>query len=230
MRLVALPIATAPLNICARRICAAILSSVCERNPNAMTTLPKDYFEFFGLGRKLVLDPNLLQKKFYELSRQWHPDRFSRRPLDEQDQALEVTSILNDGYRTLKNPVKRAEYLLTQEGFPIGEQRSRDVPPELLEEVFELNMLLEELRGGDESQRPQLEQAQRNFLAMRDKVDRQLEALFEKFDEAVPESESSKQVLQEIRGALNRRRYVENLIRDVERALHPETRPSEPEL
>jgi molecular chaperone HscB len=120
--------------------------------------------------------------------------------------------------------------LLTQEGFPIGEQRSRDVPPELLEEVFELNMLLEELRGGDESQRPQLEQAQRNFVEMRSKVDRQLETLFEKFDEAVPESEPSRQVLQEVRGALNRRRYVENLIRDVERALHPETRPSEPEL
>ena len=42
--------------------------------------------------------------------------------------------------------MKRAEYLLTEEGFPIGEQRSKDVPPELLEEVFELNMVLEELR------------------------------------------------------------------------------------
>ena len=41
-------------------------------------------------------------------------------------------------------PFKRAEYLLAQEGFDIGEQRSKDVPPELLEEVFELNMLLEE--------------------------------------------------------------------------------------
>ena len=53
-------------------------------------------------------------------------------------QALEATSLLNDGYRTLRDPIKRAEYLLTEEGFPIGEQRSKDVPPELLEEVFEL--------------------------------------------------------------------------------------------
>ena len=53
-------------------------------------------------------------------------------------------AILNDGYRVLRDPIKRAEYLLAQEGFDIGEQRSKNVPPELLEEVFELNMLLEE--------------------------------------------------------------------------------------
>ncbi len=60
--------------------------------------------------------------------------------------------------------MKRAEYLLTEEGFPIGEQRSRDVPPELLEEVFELNMMLEELRSGDESARPQLEIGERQLF------------------------------------------------------------------
>jgi molecular chaperone HscB len=195
-----------------------------------MSRLPTDYFEFFGLERKLVIDLDSLQKRFYDLSRQWHPDRFSRRPAHEQNQALEATSTLNDGYRTLKDPVRRAEYLLTEEGFPIGEQRSRDVPPELLEEVFELNMLLEELRTGDESQRPQLNQAGENFLGMRSQIDSELERLFSRFDEAAPESEASKQILQEIRGALNRRRYIENLIRDVERALNPTLQPAEPEL
>ena len=65
-----------------------------------------------------------------------------------------------------EDPVERAEYLLTLEGFDIGEQRSKDVPPELLEEVFELNMALEEMRGGDDSARPQLEQAEKNFASM----------------------------------------------------------------
>ena len=64
---------------------------------------------------------------------------------------------------TLKDPIKRAQYLLKLEGFDIGEQRSKDVPPELLEEVFELNMALEEMRGGDDSARPQLEQAEQEF-------------------------------------------------------------------
>jgi len=187
----------------------------------SMPSISRNYFDFFGLQRKLGLDADTLQKRFYELSRVWHPDRYSRKGSEEQAQALEATSILNDGYRTLKDPVKRAEYLLTEEGFPIGEQRSKDVPPELLEEVFELNMALEELKSGDESARPQLESAKQNFLALRAEIDTELETLFAKYDAAESQSETARQALHEIRGVLNRRRYIENLIRDVDKALNP---------
>jgi molecular chaperone HscB len=186
-----------------------------------MSTLPKDFYDFFGVERKLTLDESLLQKRFYELSRQWHPDRFSRKSSEEQQQALDASSLLNDGYRTLRDPIKRAEYLLTEEGFPIGEQRSRDVPPELLEEVFELNMALEELRSGDEDARPQLDSARQNFIGMRTGIDQELQQLFGKYDASDAHSETAKQALHEIRGVLNRRRYIENLIRDVHRALAP---------
>ncbi len=182
--------------------------------------LPNNFFDFFGFERRLALDLEVLQKRFYELSRQWHPDRFGRKSAEEQAQALEATAILNDGYRTLKDPVKRAEYLLTQEGFPIGEQRSKDVPPELLEEVFELNMTLEELKSGDESARPQLERAKENFLSLREGIDAELNKLFAKYDAAEAQSETAKQALHDIRGVLNRRRYIENLVRDVDRALN----------
>lgn len=175
----------------------------------------------------MKIDVNDLQKRFYELSRRWHPDRYTRKSAGEQADALEATAVLNDAYRTLRDPVRRAEYLLTEEGFPVGEQRSRDVPPELLEEVFELNMMLEELKGGDDSARPQLEAAKQNFVELRSNVDSDLENLFAKYDSAEPASETAKQALHEIRGALNRRRYIENLIRDVERALNPEVQKSE---
>jgi molecular chaperone HscB len=128
---------------------------------------------------------------------------------------------LNDGYRTLRDPVKRAEYLLKEEGFPIGEQRSKDVPPELLEEVFGLNMMLEELKSGDSEARDQLEAARGNFGTMQSEVDRLLQSLFVKHDAAEPETASAKQALHEIRGLLNRRRYIDNLLRDVDRALNP---------
>ena len=193
-----------------------------------MPTPPKNFYEFFGIDRKLTLDNAALQKRFYELSRNWHPDRFTRKSPDEQAQALEATAILNDGYRTLRDPVKRAEYLLTEEGFPIGEQRSKDVPPELLEEVFELNMMLEELRRGDDSARPQLESAKTNFLNLRANVDSELETLFSKYDASNAESETAKQALHEVRGVLNRRRYIENLIRDVDKALNPALVAAEP--
>ncbi|MBV9406873.1 MAG: Fe-S protein assembly co-chaperone HscB [Acidobacteriaceae bacterium] len=186
-----------------------------------MSTPAKNFYEFFGIERKLTLDEAALQKRFYELSRHWHPDRFGRKSADEQAQALEATAILNDGYRTLRDPVKRAEYLLKEEGFPIGEQRSKDVPPELLEEVFELNMALEELKSGDEKARPQLESAKENFQNLRAEVDRELGSLFAKYDASDAQSETAKQALHEIRGVLNRRRYIENLLRDVDRALNP---------
>ncbi len=87
------------------------------------------------------------------------------------------------------------EYLLKLEGFDIGEQGSKDVPPELLEEVFELNMALEEMRGGDATARPQLEQAESNFTRMMNEVDERLQALFEKYDSA-----PRRETLAEIRG------------------------------
>lgn len=193
-----------------------------------MRTLSQDFYEFFGLDRKLQLDTDALQRRFYDLSREWHPDRFGRRSAAEQTQALEATAILNDGYRVLRDPVKRAEYVLKEEGFPIGEQRSKDVPPELLEEVFELNMTLEELKEGDESARGQLESARENFVGLRAEIDNGLQQLFQKYDAAEPQSETAKQALHEIRGALNRRRYIENLIRDVDRALKPAEAAAEP--
>ncbi len=141
-----------------------------------------DYFESLGLERRLALDEADLQKRFYELSRQWHPDRFARKSEAEREQALENSSRLNDAYRTLRDPILRAMHLLELEGFEIGEQRSKDVPPELLEEVFELNMALEELREGDESARPQLETARKNFEALLNQSGSQLEELFRAWD------------------------------------------------
>lgn len=193
-----------------------------------MPTLARDFFVFFGLDRRLIIDPAHLQKRFYELSREWHPDKFTRRSKAEQEEALEASSILNDGYRTLKEPASRAEYLLTQEGQPIAEQRGKDVPPELLEEVFELNMALEEARGGDESARSQLEEAKVKFNSMQVQSDHELEVLFRKYDAAVEESQEASQALAEIRNVLNRRRYTNNLIRDVNKALNPAQADREP--
>jgi len=164
----------------------------------------------------LAVDTDDLQKRFYALSRKLHPDRFTRRPPDEQQYSVDATAILNDGYRVLRDPLQRAEFVLKQEGFDIGEQRTKDVPPELLEEVFELNMALEEMREGDESARPQLEQARQRFVSMQDEIDAGLNSLFSRFD-----ASQDRAVLGEIRGALNKRRYVRNLIRDVEKELTP---------
>jgi molecular chaperone HscB len=173
-----------------------------------------DYFQLFGLPTRLAVSGEDLQTKFYELSRKFHPDKFARKPEAEKQAALNASSLLNDAYRTLRDPVKRAEYVLKQQGFDIGEQRSKDVPAELLEEVFELNMALEEMRSGDESVRPQLVKASENFNGMLAGVDRQLEDLFAKYD-----GNPGGETLGEIRGVLNRRKYILNLVNEVNGAL-----------
>jgi molecular chaperone HscB len=178
---------------------------------NAIQCPVSEYYAIFGLERKLSLDPQALQAKYYQLSRLLHPDRFIRRSELERSYSLDATSLLNTGYRVLRDPAERAEYVLKQEGFDIGEQRSKDVPPELLEEVFELNMALEELKMGDEEARGAVEEARRKFIGMRESVDREMECLFRKWDET-----KDRGVLQQIRGLLNRRRYIMNLVNEVE--------------
>ncbi|MEX2263011.1 MAG: Fe-S protein assembly co-chaperone HscB [Bryobacteraceae bacterium] len=188
----------------------------------SLPELGADYFEFLGLERRLNLDSSEMERRFYALSRQLHPDRFVRRGEKERQYSLDATAVLNDAYRTLKDPIARAEYLLKLNGFDIGEQRSSNVPPELLEEVFDLNMALEELRHGDEEARPQLEAAHRRFLEMRDSIDRELALNFAEYDRA-----GERDVLVQIRAILNRRRYIRNLVGEVEKELEPDVRLSD---
>jgi len=169
------------------------------------------FYEALGLEPKLALDLDDLKKRFYDRSRQWHPDRFSRGTSEEKQRSEEMTSTLNDAFRTLRDPVSRAEYFLSQSGLELP----KDAPPELLEEIFELNMALEELRGGDESAREQLVGAQERFTSMLGEANMNLASLFGRYDES-----SDKTVLDEVRAVLNRRKYVSNLLRDVEKELN----------
>lgn len=169
------------------------------------------FYDALGLAPKLALNPDELKKHFYERSRQWHPDRFSRASAAEQQKSLEMTSVLNDAFRTLRDPIARAEYFLEENGV----QPAKHVPPELLEEVFEMNIALEELRAGDEAARPQLVEAAGRFHQMRDEIDHSLGVLFGRYDEGHDESH-----LLAIRSVLDRRQYIANLIRDVEKELH----------
>src|SRR3954452_18869726 len=132
----------------------------CNSCGHVQPPRPVDYFSFFGLLAKMNIDTAQLESEFYKLSRKLHPDLAARHGEREQAWSLEQTSQLNDAYRTLKDPIARTEYLLKLEGVHLeeqsksatdqaresGEVKKQVVPPDLLEEVFELNMQLEEAR------------------------------------------------------------------------------------
>ena len=104
-----------------------------------------DYFEVFGLPRLLGIDLAALEKTFHELSRRYHPDYFTTAAPAEKTQAVRMTALLNDAYRTLRSPVRRVEYLLSLYGFKSDGSK---VPQALLMEVFEINEQLEEVKAG----------------------------------------------------------------------------------
>jgi molecular chaperone HscB len=175
---------------------------------------PSDYFAILGIDRKLALDVEDLQRRFYTNSREWHPDRHARAGSEQLAYAEAASATLNDAWRVLRDPIARAEYLLKDEGFDIGEQRGRDVPPELLEEVFELNMALEEARDGDDAAKAEVGRALTKFQGLLSEIDAQRDQMFVDYDAA-----PNREILTGLRSLLNRRKYLENLVRDARAAL-----------
>src|SRR5271170_6362280 len=187
-----------------------------------------DYFAFFGLPRKLTIEPASLEGQFHMLSWKLHPDNFVRASEFERNLSLERSSQLNDAYRTLREPIARVEYLLEHLGVRKEGTTKQQAPPELLEEVFELNESLDELRearaaGGDVAAlQGRLEAAQQNFQEDLDDVDAELAGLGREWDAAVDFSgdESKKQaLLARMNEVLNRRAYIRNLVAGVQKEL-----------
>jgi molecular chaperone HscB len=185
-----------------------------------------DYFAFVGLARKLLIDPQDLERRFRELSRKFHPDYFYNATPTERLASLERSSYLNDAYRALKNPVSRIEHLLAIEGLPSArsEEGTAKVPPSLLEEVFALNEELDEIRelreSGEDSERllKRLANARKPIDAKRDEHERQLQELSARWDtqEHAPAAER-RATLDALRERLLERNYINNLLATIER-------------
>jgi molecular chaperone HscB len=189
-----------------------------------------DYFSVFGLEKRLNLDLAALEHEFHRLSRKVHPDHFARALDNERQWSLADTALLNDAYRTLKDPLHRTEYLLKLEGAEIGEEFSgkdrKDpsrVPADLLEEVFELNMQLEEMRMArkmgetDPELQAGLEQAKRKFVVLLEDVDQDLRKQWQVWDDG--DAATRKKADKTMVALLDRRRYLSNLVRDVTETL-----------
>jgi len=187
-----------------------------------------DYFAFFGWPQKLTIDPAALDAAFHKLSWKLHPDNFVRAGEFERNLSLERSSELNDAYRTLRDPVARIEYLLLRRELRKEGTTKQQAPPELLEEVFELNESLDELRearaeGGDTAAlREQLAEAQSNFQEKLDEADTELAAVAKRWDTALDSgSDESAQgvLLARMNDILNRRSYIRNLVASVQKEL-----------
>jgi len=187
-----------------------------------------DYFQTFGLPRKLWIELSLLEQKFLQLSWKLHPDNFVNSSEQEREISLRQSSQLNDAYRVLRDPLARLEYLLELEGQRKEGHKKQQAPPELLEEVFELNESLDELRqakeaGGDLSRlETQLQSVQGSFQEKLGEVDAQLESVARQWDAAIDSqgtAEARKKLMAHMNELLNRRSYIRNLVANVQEEL-----------
>lgn len=205
-------------------------SHFCDECGHVQPAQPTDFFSFFGLPRKLNLDEAVLEREFYALSRKLHPDVYSRASAREQEWSLEKTSQLNDAYRTLRDPISRTEYLLMLQGLNVEEQsklateaaraagtaKKQSVPPELLVEAFELNMLLEEARTDlDDGVREQLKEHGTGLAARFNQLHDELRSAWSDWDTG--DATATARML----SVLQRRSYLRNLLRDINDVLSP---------
>jgi molecular chaperone HscB len=210
----------------------------CAKCGKVQPAQPVDHFTFFALPRRLNVDLKELECAFYTLSRRLHPDVYARASAQEQAASLEKSSQLNDAYRTLKDPIRRTEYLLKLEGVQLEEQskaatekaresgrlKQQAVPPGLLEEVFELNMQLEEARmnkkagAADEQLAAGLRAHKLNFEQKLAALGEELAGYWSEWDALIERDEQGEartRVRDRMVDLLNRRNYVRNLVRDV---------------
>jgi molecular chaperone HscB len=186
-----------------------------------------DYFTCFGFPRRLSIDQQKLETKFYELSRAFHPDFYQNKSDAEQTISLGNSAMLNTAYRTLRDPIQRAEYLLDLEAGSVKEIRTTP-PADLFEEILELQDTLDEFRASDrtsdaaaalratlQSERATLEQRQRD-------METQLQQLFTRWDTLQDRAEATEQarterdrILKNMRDILSNRTYVKNIVNDL---------------
>src|SRR5580704_12402172 len=189
----------------------------CQQCGKVQPPTPVDYFTFFGLPFKLNLEPAKLEREFYALSRHLHPDINAVSSHDEQQWSLEQSSQLNDAYRTLKDPITRTEYLLRLQGVQLEEQskaateearrtgtaKKQVVPADLLEQVFELNMQLEEARMNKKMGEPdrtlerELQDTKKELQTKYDGMMAELQSAWNEWDTLVDRAGQGVNVLEE---------------------------------
>ena len=106
-----------------------------------------NYFELFQLPIKLPIDSSQLTVNYQQLQRQYHPDNFAQATDNEKVAIIQKSAMINDGYQTLKNPLKAAEYLLSLQGVDVATEQNIIHDADFLMEQFSLREKLDDIES-----------------------------------------------------------------------------------
>lgn len=183
-----------------------------------------DYFEVFGLPRKLQVDLGSLQRDFYELSRRHHPDFHQGAGAEAQAQALETSALVNRAYRALRDPVARVEYLIAlEEGREVREETAAKpkAPMDLLAEMLEVQEALAEVKssGLTEETSGRLRAERQRLEERRQAEEDALIAAAPEWDAAVDAGRDRRPLLERFKQRLAARAYLRTVIDDLAQAI-----------
>lgn len=170
-----------------------------------VSAMARTHFERLGLPGRFAVDADALERNYLARSREVHPDHAG-------DAALEASAALNEAYAVVRDPFRRADYLIAVRGGPSAADLKQS-PPEFLEEMLELRMEIEGAKA-DDGARAELE---RTLLARRNALVAEAGRLLDRYDELQANDPARGELLTKSRQALNACKYVQGLLRDLER-------------
>jgi len=130
----------------------------------------KNHFELFGLSATFDIDTDDLAVRYRELQRRVHPDKFANASDQDRRLSLQMTALINEGFHTIKDPVRRGRYLLSLRGIDLGDETDTKMDPAFLLEQMELREKLEEVRQADNPHKQLAELANRIEQRLQDKI------------------------------------------------------------
>jgi len=107
-------------------------------------------FEVFGLEEKFAVDLDVLTERFQVIQKSVHPDKFAHASSQEQLIAAKKSTLVNDAYQTLKNPLKRAQYMLELRGVNMPSEQTSFSDNAFLMRQMELREMLAEVKFADD--------------------------------------------------------------------------------
>ncbi|HHJ17726.1 MAG TPA: Fe-S protein assembly co-chaperone HscB [Gammaproteobacteria bacterium] len=114
------------------------------------STLTQNFFELFSLPQRYALERADLDARYRDLQRTVHPDRHASAGDQQRRMAMQQAAHINEAYQTLKDPLRRARYLLELRGHVIEDQQTTHQDPEFLMQQIELREALAEIREQDD--------------------------------------------------------------------------------
>ena len=170
------------------------------------------HFDRLGLSTQYDVSPAELERRYLAWSRELHPDFYQTKSAEEQAMSLKLSAALNDAYATLKDPVRRAEYLLYLfEGPTAAEHRA--MPEGFLEEILDLRMEIQEAKEEGRLEDPSVQELRNRLRSERNQEIAQIAKMFHQIESSSEPPDTS--ILATIREQLNTVKYRDGLLRDL---------------